>query len=395
MMMTDRSWRSFAAAVAVLLAPSGAWAQQSVSDVLGFLVTNQSVATGSFERDRAAADATSATISRALLANLATLPVTTSSGGFVYRLNPELGTVERASPSFGPFFVERALTAGSRTASVGFTYQHMRFNALDGRELRDGTLVTTANQFVDEAEPFDVDRLALFIDADVATLYGNVGLGDSVEIGAAVPLVSLRLEGSRVNTYRGRTFTQATASATAVGLADMVVRTKVTLFERPGFGFAAATDIRLPTGRQADLLGTGSTSVRFSTIGSFEQPRASHHLNAGFSFGGFARELTLSAASAVAAAGTLTLTGELLGRWMDSPGGITPVSVRHPVLEGVQTQRLVPSGSTLAMLTVAPGFKWNVTDTWVLVGNVGIPVTSGGLTASFTPFVGIDYAFEL
>src|ERR1700736_4304485 len=101
--------------VALTLAwPAGrAQAQQSVSEVLTFLVTNQTVATGNFERDRAAAQATSDTISRALLANLATLPVTASSGAFVYRLNPELGTVERATPSFGPFFVERALTAGT------------------------------------------------------------------------------------------------------------------------------------------------------------------------------------------------------------------------------------------------------------------------------------------
>src|ERR1700712_4458730 len=93
----------------VAAAPASA---QSVTDVLTFLVTNQSVSTGSVERDRAAAQATSVTISRALAANLATLPVTSSSGAFVYRLNPDLGTVERATHSFGPFFTERASTAG-------------------------------------------------------------------------------------------------------------------------------------------------------------------------------------------------------------------------------------------------------------------------------------------
>ena len=70
-------------------------AQQSVASALTFLVTNQSVDTGSVERDAAAAQATSDTISRALLANLATLPVTSTSGAFIYRLNPTIGTVER------------------------------------------------------------------------------------------------------------------------------------------------------------------------------------------------------------------------------------------------------------------------------------------------------------
>jgi hypothetical protein len=41
---------------------------------------------------------------------------------------------------------------------------------------------------------------------------------------------------------------------------------------------------------------------------------------------------------------------------------------------------------------VVPGFKWNLTDTWVLAGNVSVPLTRGGLTAPFTPFIGMDYA---
>ena len=48
---------------------------------------------------------------------------------------------------------------------------------------------------------------------------------DALEIGFAAPFVSLYLDGSRVNTYRGRTFTQATATAHATGFADLVVRT--------------------------------------------------------------------------------------------------------------------------------------------------------------------------
>src|SRR3982074_2504318 len=103
--------RAGIAACCLLIAARPA-AAQTLSDVLTFLLTNQSVQTGSVDRDRDAAQATSDTISRALRANLATLPVTTSSGAFVYRLNPELGTVERATRSYGPFFVERALTAG-------------------------------------------------------------------------------------------------------------------------------------------------------------------------------------------------------------------------------------------------------------------------------------------
>lgn len=377
----------------VLLACPGRADAQTVSEVLTFLATNQSVSTGNFERDRAAALATSDTISRALLANLATLPVTSSSGAFAYHLNPELGTVERSTQTFGPFFVERASTAGRGVASFGLTFQHLRFTSLDGHSLRDGSLITTANQFVDESEPFDVDRLTLNIDASVATLYGNVGISDRMEIGFAAPMIALRVNGDRVNTYRGRAFTQASASASAVGFADLVVRSKYTLYFDEGAGVATAVDVRLPTGRREDLLGTGTTSVRFSGIGSLERGRVSTHANAGISVGGLAREMAYGGAIAVAASPHVTLSGELLGRWLDSPSGIVPVSAAHPSLIGVRTIRLVPDGSNLHIMTLVPGVKWNVSQTWVLVGNVSLPLTRGGLTAPVTPFFGVDYSF--
>jgi hypothetical protein len=367
-------------------------AAQSVTDVLTFLVTNQSVSTGSVERDRAAAQATSTTISRALAANLATLPVTSSSGAFVYRLNPELGTVERATQSFGPFFTERALSAGLHQASFGLTFQQLRFSSLDGRNLRDGTMITTANQFTDEAAPFDVDRLTLNIDASVATLYASVGLTSRLDVGIAAPFVALTLDGSRVNAYRGRTFTQAAASARAVGLADLVVRTKYTLVAENTGGVAAMVDLRLPTGREEDLLGAGSTAAKFSVIGSVEHGRVSAHANSGVSIGGLARELSYGGALAIAASKRVSVIGELLGRWIDSSGHIVTVSAPHPLLTGVETIRLTPDGSRLHLLTVVPGVKWNLTETWVRAANVSIPLTTGGLTAPFTPFVGLDYA---
>jgi hypothetical protein len=389
---TTHGGRAGAMACAIFFAAAAPASAQSVSDVLTFLMTNQSVSTGSVERDREAAQATSTTISRALAENLATLPVTSSSGAFVYRLNPELGTVERATQSFGPFFTERALTGGGHRATFGLTMQQLHFSSLDGRNLRDGSLVTTANQFTDEAAPFDIDRLTLNIDASVATLYANVGITDRLDVAVAAPFVALFVEGSRVNTYRGRTFTQASATARAIGLADLVVRTKYTVFSEGASGIAATVDVRLPTGREEDLLGAGSTAVKFGAVGSIEQGRVSAHANSGFSIGGLAREFSYGGALEIAAAPRVSVIGELLGRWIDSPAHIVTVSAAHPLLTGVETLRLEPDASRLRLLTAVPGVKWNLTDTWVLAANVSIPLTSAGLTAPITPFIGLDYA---
>ena len=381
-----------AAFVFICISLSAVAHAQSVTNILTFLLQNQSVQTGSPERDRAATQATADTISRALLANLATLPVPTTSGAFSYRLNPELGTVERTTQNFGPFFVERAQTAGRGQASFGVTFEHFRFTSLDGRNLRDGTFVTTANQFTDEQAPFEVDRLTLNIDTSVATVYGNVGITNRFEIGAAAPFVQLQLDGSRVDTYRGRDFTQASASARAVGLADVVVRGKYTLYSSEGDGVAAAVDVRLPTGHEEDLLGAGTSSVKLSGIGSIDRGSVAAHLNAGVTVGGLAREVSYSAAVEVSASPRATLIGEVLGRTIDSPGHIVQVSALNPAIAGVQTIRLAPDTSMLNIVTVVPGFKWNLSATWVLAANVTIPLTTGGLTAPVTPFVGLDYS---
>ena len=378
--------------VLIVLATAARADAQTVSDVLTFLVTNQSVSTGAPERDLVAAQSTSQTISRALLANLATLPVATSSSGFVYRLNPELGTVERTTQTFGPFFVERAQTAGRHQASFGLSFQQLHFSSLDGHDLRNGTLVTTANQFVDEASPFDTDHLMLNIDARIATLYGNVGVTNRLEVGFAVPMVDLTLDGSRSENYRGRTLTQASATARAVGLADVVVRGKYTIYDDVHSGIAGAVDLRLPTGRQEDLLGTGSMSAKFSAIGSMESSRMSTHVNGGMTVGGFAREVSYGGALAFAAGSRVTVSGELFGRLIQGGGHVITVASPHPTLVGVETLRLTSDGSDLHLVTFVPGVKWNLSDTWVLAANLSVPITSGGLTTKLTPFVALDFA---
>jgi len=390
--MRSRRSRALILVTAFCACAGRASAQQSVSSALTFLVTNQSVDTGSVQRDTAAAQATSDTISRALLANLATLPVTSTSGAFVYRLNPTIGTVERPTETLGPVFIDRALTSGNGAGSIGLSYQHMHFTALDGRNLGDGSLVTTANQFTDESAPFDVDQLTLHLDADVATLYGTIGLGSRVDLSGVAPMVWLRMDGTRVNTYRGRQFTQATASAETVGLADVLARAKVNLFEESGGSIAGAVDVRFPTGRTEDLLGAGKTAVRVSAIGSLESARASLHGNVGFAFGGLADEFDYGLAIVSAATPRVTVSIDALGRWANTPGDIRTVAQPHPTLAQVETVRLLPGDSNLMTFTVAPGVKWNVADTWVLVANVGVPLLKGGLRAPFLPFVALEYS---
>jgi hypothetical protein len=387
------------AAAAVLLAlPVCAAAQSTgsdatVQDILSFLVTNQGVPTSDFDRDREAAEATRTTVTNALLAAIATVPVTTSSSGFTYRLNPALGTVERASETFGPFYVERALTAGAGQASFGFTFQFASFHSLDGRDLEDGQLVTVANQFRDEPAPFDVETLALDVKARTVTFYGNVGITDRLDVAVAVPVVRLDIDGTRNNTYRGRNLLQARATAETLGLADIAIRSKVRLTgDGPG-AIAAGVEVRLPTGREEDLLGSGETAYRFQGLASAEAGRTSIHGNFTFGTGGIGREYSYGGAVAVAATQQVTVVGEVLARRIAGVQRISEVTFPHPRIAGVDTLRLIPSGEDQTTAFAVAGFKWNVGGTWLLHGNVLIPMTDTGLTAKVTPTIALDYSF--
>lgn len=381
------------AAVCLALVPNSAAAQQTVSDVLGFLVTNQAVPTGDVERDRAAGEAARETITRALLVNLTSVPLATSSSGFLYRLNPELGTVERATESFGGFFVERALTSGRGRASFGVSATTAAFNLLDDRDLRDGTLVTVAMRFRDEPEPFDTEALTLRLRSSTMTIFGSYGVTDRLEIGGAVPFVRLDLEGQRTNVYRGETFLQASGTASVSGVADVALRAKYTLVSAPHGGVAAAAELRLPTGDEASLLGAGSSAYRFMAIGSFEAGRLAMHGNAALVRGGVFDEMNFAGAASLALSPRVTLAGELLARRVPDLRAITLATQPHPTSVGVDTLRLVAGSSGSTLVNAVAGIKWNVRGTLVFGGQLAWPVTSRGLTSPLTPSIALEYAF--
>jgi hypothetical protein len=368
--------------------------ERSLTQVLSFLLTNQSVPTGDFVKDADAARVTQATVSRSLLLELATLPIGSSSPGFVYRLNPDLGTQERATQTFGPFFAERSLTAGRHQVSFGLAIRHASFTHLGGEDLRDGRFITSGNRFRDESQPFDVEALTLDLSARTMTGLLNVGITDRLDVGAAVPVVSISLDGSRVNTYRGQVLLQARASGRSTGVGDIAVRSKYRFLDRPGVGgLAAIGEVRLPTGDAENLHGTGDAAVTALAVASYEQGRVGVDGNFGVVRGGAANELQYRGAGSVAVAQKLTAVVELLGRRISDFGRIVAAEAPHPSFANVNTIRLVAEPGTQHTATILGGVKWNPTGTWLFTAslsrNVGDPRLRSGVVAQ----AGLDYAW--
>ena len=372
---------------------SPASAQQSTVDVLSFLLTNRTIITGDFDRDAQAAAATRDTFATFLVQELGALPVSTSSGGFTYRLDSALGTVIRSSDSFGPFYTERSLTAGRNHGSFGVGYQSTLYNTIDGRDLRDGTLISTAAILRGDTQPFDIETVSLRIRTDAMTLAGNYGVTDRLDIGVAVPFVRLTLEGQRVDTYRGLSFLQATGSASASGLGDLIARVKYNVFRDGASGVSLGAETRFPTGDETNLLGAGQLSFTPQFIGSVEGDTVGLHGEVEYTLHGVSKALSYGVATTVAAAPRFTIVGELLGRWVEGLGRLTETSVPHPRLVGVDTIRLTGVEETTYRIVAVGGIKWNVAGTWLITANVLRPLTDVGLNAKWVPTVTFDYSF--
>jgi hypothetical protein len=378
----------------LLLVATTASAQDTLRDAVTFLMTNQAVQTGDFERDRAAAEAARDTIARALLVNLTSAPIGTSSGGFLYRLNPELGTVERASENFGTFFVERALMGGTGNVSFGVTGTTASYRRLNGYDLRDNTFVTVANRFRDEPEPFDTESLTMELRASAMTFFANVGVTDELELGVVVPMARINLEGERLNVYRGTSFVQASATGTASGLADIALRGKYGLFSSTAANLAVAGELRLPTGDEKNLLGAGSTSFRLLGVASFENGPVGFHANGGIVRGGISDETIMAAALTLALHPRTTLTAELLRRDVSELRAFELIGAPHPRAVGVDTFRLTAGADASTLVTAITGLKWNVSDTVVLGGHILWSLNDRGLAAPFTPTVALEYSIR-
>jgi hypothetical protein len=322
------------------------------------------------------------------------LPAATSAGGFAFRLDSALGgAAVRSSASFGGFFTERSLTAGLGGGSLDISYRRTLFDSFDGRDLRDGTLLATASRIQGETEPIDVESIAIRIDADVATLTGTYGVSDRVDVTALVPLIRLTLRGERIDTYRGNRAVVSTGEATTSGIGDIALRVKYNLLRQFGSGAAITAEVRLPTGREEDLLGAGETTIQPGVVWSFESAHMALDGAFGYVLGGPSRDVTYGGAVTVIATPRVMFIAEVAGRRFESTGTFVETVSPAPGLAGVETLRLSAIDEPAQRLTAVGGVKWNPAGSWILSASVLRRLTTSGLTAGWVPGATIEYVF--
>ena len=366
---------------------------QSLASRLSQLTSEQALQ-GSFP-DVQASSATSDAITKIVRVELGSLPAPTSSAGVVYQLDPSLGTVARTSEGLGPLFSERAFRSAKGRLSGGFAFQVTRFSSLNGENLTTGAFPIGATRVSGIDPPFSVDRLTLQLERQSTTVFADYGIGGRLTVGAALPLVRVQVSGSRVRMLNGRATAQTAQVGWAVGLGDATVNARLLVAGNALRGASVGADVRLPTGREENLLGTGRLGTRVLGVGSWEAGPWGVSVNGGYSLGGLARVIDWTGAATLAAGPRITLVGEILGRRVLDAHVVEAVWQSHSTVSQLDTLRWMSGNRAITSSALAAGARWNVAGPWLLNANVLINVANDGLAARLTPGVSLGYYFDL
>lgn len=335
---------------------------------------------------------------------VSTAPIGSSAGGFTFTFDPATRAFQRAAPSFGPMFGERAITAGEGRAGFGINYIRNTYDAFDGVSITDGSLQTVALRI--GATPRATGSAQLTISTNTLVMFANVALNRWFDAAVAVPFVSLKIDGShQIDTLISE------GSATASGIGDIALRSKIRLYERDQRGVALGIDLRLPTGDPEAMLGAGVSRTLVSGIWSTTTGQFAPHASFGFEYWGDAFQvydpllqsridagrhgIAYEGGVEWAATDRLTVNGELVGRTLNDGGRLSYRDL--PMLPnpfGITTASVAtvdPRG--LNRIYAAGGIKWNFSGTALLTANILLPVNDQGLRDHLTPVIGLDWGF--
>ena len=409
----------------------------------GFFVLGETGHGNHFAQPQPEAAAAMALLNRGLATQLATLPLGSSSGGFSYTFDRGVGIFSRSSESFGPLFAERALTAGKGKLTVGATYLRFKFDSLDGKSLEEGGY----SFFIKHVElgqpgdvlnnPFlffegDLIRADLFLSttAETTTVFANYGVTDRLDVGLAIPYVRLSMD-VRLHLHIDRLSTGSSPflfhvfpnggedadlrrSGSAHGFGDLVLRAKYQLKSVKSGGLALAADLRLPTGDERNLLGSGATQAKLFFIASGPNTRFSPHVNVGYTFstgaglpttGSPPQEINYTAGLDAAVRPRITVTADLLGRTLRNSDRLVATIEEYRYKNGregfggdgrILTTELpkfeVVKGS-LNLVSGAVGLKVNPFGSLLVSANVLLPLAQRGLHYRPAPVISVDYSF--
>jgi hypothetical protein len=363
----------------------------------------------------------------ALTGQIVSLPLPPPASGFTYRFDSALGVFTRTSSSFGPIMSERYETIGSHRVSFGFAHQRLSFDTIEGLDLGRIPAVFTHDLAELRGGREDVITTVNDIDATVtrSATFFSYGITNGLDVSVVVPYITAdivvtsdatiqRIGTTDPTTHFFRALDDTignrrifTAFGHASGPGDLAVRLKQRVGKSTRQGMALGVDLRLPTGDEKNLLGTGAPGVQPFLVWSGNYGVVAPHLNAGYQWNGssvlggdpgsgMSADLpdvgTYSAGAVVAIHPRVTAAMDVVGRYVIDSSRLQPQDFHALNGTSVFPNITFTSGS-FNELSAAAGVKLNLFGRLLLDLNLLMPLNSAGLRDKVSPLIGIEYAF--
>ena len=337
-------------------------------------------------------------LNTALATSLVGFSPSAAAAGFTFDV--ERGVPTATEESLGPLVAERAPTIGKGKLNVALTYTNIKYSTFEGTPLSDLTLQfhhqDVNNDGVLGGGPLDFEKdtitatLDTAISEQVVGLFATYGITPKWDVGVVVPLEYISFSvaahatinrnsavSSAVHNFGPNSSPQDVYSSdSASGIGDVLLRTKYNFLR----GDSKLPDmsvvgwIRLPTGDESDLLGTGETTITLLYVASKAYGWFTPHLNLGYgvSSAGSSENTVPYVLGFDARLGPrATLAADFVGLWKPQGNGV---------------------GDNL--LDFALGLKVNVVRNFLVGANVAVPVNKNdGLRANVVWTIGAEYAF--
>jgi hypothetical protein len=382
--------------------------------------------------------------------NVSSFPLSSTGAGVIYEastgLDPVTGLPLPASTSLGPIFGETAKPLGAGKIALEVSYTYLDLASFRGLPTDQMQFAFTHQEIPNRAtgkpdsvlglNPNESDVITITTDlharAQIGALSATVGVTKDLDVGVALPIINMTLSGTAKAVISSYSFavvgyanhyfggdslhpvlqTTYPYNRTATGIGDLAIRAKYSFVRGGSLDAAALIDVRLPTGKTEDFLGTGKVTTRVWGILSRRVGEVTPHINVGYTnnpadFQSDAVEFRAGFDSKFFS--TLTFAFDILGH-LDlntskavhlAPGSTTiydhPGKFPTTDSTGVAARQVansnIPDSNTDNIYSAAIGFRYSPAEKFVIVFNMLVPLNDKGLRAALAPTLGFSASF--
>jgi hypothetical protein len=382
--------------------------------------------------------------------NVSSFPLSSTGAGVIYEastgLDPVTGLPLPATTSLGPIFGETARPLGAGKIALEISYTYLDLSSFRGLPTNQMQFAFTHQEVTNKAtgepdsvlglNPNESDIITVTTDlharASIGAVSATFGVTRDLDVGVAVPLINLTLNGTAkavissysfavlgfANHYFGGDSLHPVLSTTypyhrtATGIGDVALRAKYSFVRGEGLDAAALVDVRLPTGKTEDFLGTGKTTASLWGIVSKRFGDFTPHLNVGYTRNPAEFESDLfqfRAGFDSRISSNLTFAFDILGRIDVNTSeaihlfpGTTPIYDRpgkFPTTDssGVAVRQVpnsnIPDSNSDNVFNASAGFRYSPAENLIVLFNVLVPLNNKGLRAAVAPTLGVSASF--